>query len=348
MRLIAEMLADVERFNVDILGINPPSTPTRLTKTRKRYSNDHLQEELDEFYGSDTIEEEADALIDLIYVALGRLVEMGLAPKALFDEVHAANMAKKRGAVSKRPHSQGHDAIKPPGWTPPNLTPFVSVNRADLLAANALGLIRRTPAEGLFGPACETDDFGPVFDLMAEARPKIVVLGHGRHGKDTVCEMLRDRYGYCFKSSSEFCAEHVVYPVLKDRYGYATMKECYDDRSNHRKEWFDLIAEYNDAEPHRLGSEILDAHDVYCGLRNFHEFNGMKNAGLQFVTIWVDASNRVAPEDASSISVQPWMADFILDNNGDLDALERKLGILMNTIHLNGLCVAAENGGLIL
>jgi hypothetical protein len=32
-------------------------------------------------------------------------------------------------------------------------------------------------------------------------KPKLLVIGHGRHGKDTVCEMLRDHYGYTFESS---------------------------------------------------------------------------------------------------------------------------------------------------
>ena len=34
--------------------------------------------------------------------------------------------------------------------------------------------------------------------------PKLLVVGHGRHGKDTVCEML-EAYGYTFQSSSKFC-----------------------------------------------------------------------------------------------------------------------------------------------
>jgi translation elongation factor EF-1alpha len=40
---------------------------------------------------------------------------------------------------------------------------------------------------------------------------KLLVIGHGRHGKDTVCEMLRDDYGYTFESSSKFCSKFFIY-----------------------------------------------------------------------------------------------------------------------------------------
>ena len=31
---------------------------------------------------------------------------------------------------------------------------------------------------------------------------KLMVMGYGRHGKDTVCEILKEKYGMTFKSSS--------------------------------------------------------------------------------------------------------------------------------------------------
>jgi hypothetical protein len=49
---------------------------------------------------------------------------------------------------------------------------------------------------------------------------KLLVIGHGRHGKDTVCEFLRDDYGYSFESSSQFCSKLFIYDNLKDKYGY--------------------------------------------------------------------------------------------------------------------------------
>ncbi|MNL63682.1 hypothetical protein D3C87_1878370 [compost metagenome] len=48
--------------------------------------------------------------------------------------------------------------------------------------------------------------------------------------------------------------------------------------------------------------------------------------------IWVDASDRLPPEDASSCTVEPWMADFVLDNNGTLEDLKLNLQQLMGSL----------------
>lgn len=329
--MIADFAEMTERFARDILGLPIPSEPERLSPERKDWALSALNEELTEFKDAQDIDGEADALIDLTYFALGRLVEMGLCPRPLFEEVHGANMRKVRGELSKRPNSKGFDAVKPDGWTPPDLTPYLRITQEDV---HFMGLLTD---EGELSTAPEL----PVRQVL----PKVLVLGHGRHGKDTVCERLRDVYGFRFTSSSEFCAEHVVMPKI-DRLmaneemrqslnyppRYGSVQECFDDRSNHRAFWFDAISEYCAEDPARLGREIFEEHDVYCGLRNKREFNGLNNVGGFDVCIWVDASDRLPPEDASSCTVEPWMADFVIDNNGteaqlrdNVDALIKRL-----------------------
>lgn len=154
---------------------------------------------------------------------------------------------------------------------------------------------------------------------------KLIVIGYGRHGKDTVCEILQDEYGYKFMSSSEFCAEKVAYPALKDVYNYSSVSECYSDRHNHRKEWFDLIAGYNIDDPAKLGTELFSEYDIYCGLRRKEELIALsENKACDYI-IWVDASKRLPPENAESCTVTSEMADFIIDNNGDLENLKENL-----------------------
>ena len=60
--------------------------------------------------------EQADALIDLAYVAMGTGVMLGLPWQPLWDDVQRANMSKVRGATGR-----GHavDLAKPPGWVAP-------------------------------------------------------------------------------------------------------------------------------------------------------------------------------------------------------------------------------------
>lgn len=154
---------------------------------------------------------------------------------------------------------------------------------------------------------------------------KILIIGYGRHGKDTVAEYLRDHYGLTFKSSSMHCAENAVFPALRDIYGYSTVEECFADRSNHRTEWYDLISEYCESDPARIGREIFEVSDIYCGLRNKRELHAIRNNGLVDVAIWVDRSDLLPPEDKTSNTLKPWMADFVIDNNGTLEQLYRNI-----------------------
>jgi predicted HAD superfamily Cof-like phosphohydrolase len=86
---------------------------------------DFMQEEFDEFCQAVDNADEAgmfDALIDLVYVAMGTAHLLGYPWKAGWDRVQEANMAKERATsedMSKRRSTL--DVVKPEGWTPPNI-----------------------------------------------------------------------------------------------------------------------------------------------------------------------------------------------------------------------------------
>lgn len=161
---------------------------------------------------------------------------------------------------------------------------------------------------------------------------KLLVIGHGRHGKDTVCEILKNDYGYSFESSSQFCSKLFIYNMLKEKYNYSNELECYSDRHNHRQEWYDAICAYNENDPAKLGREIFKEHDIYCGLRNKKEFHAMKNTKVFDYAIWVDRSDHLPPENKNSMSLEQWMADYTIDNNGTLENLEFNVRQLISTI----------------
>lgn len=77
-----------------------------------------MHEEIDEFLDATDVCEQADAMIDLIYFALGSLVEMGVKPDILFAIVHEANMSKlwPDGAPHYGPDGK---TIKPGTWVDP-------------------------------------------------------------------------------------------------------------------------------------------------------------------------------------------------------------------------------------
>ena len=161
---------------------------------------------------------------------------------------------------------------------------------------------------------------------------KLLVIGHGRHGKDTVCEILRDRYGYSFESSSQFCSRLFIYNDLKEKYSYDNEEQCYADRHNHRAEWYDAICNYNVPDASRLGREIFKQHDIYCGLRNKKEFHAMKNTGVFDYAVWVDRSDHLPEEAKTSMSLEQWMADFTIDNNGSFEELNFNIDQLIRHI----------------
>ena len=100
-----------EKFELFVNKDNP-----ELQSVRVR----HMQEELDEYKTAikqNNREQQLDALVDLVYVALGTAHYEDFDFNEAFARVHAANMKKVRKA-SKR--SQW-DVIKPEGWTAPNI-----------------------------------------------------------------------------------------------------------------------------------------------------------------------------------------------------------------------------------
>lgn len=63
----------------------------------------------------------ADAIGDLLYVVLGTAVSCGLDAQAIFHEVHRSNMTK---FIDGQRRADGK-WVKGPGYTPPDLTPYV-------------------------------------------------------------------------------------------------------------------------------------------------------------------------------------------------------------------------------
>lgn len=379
--MLQSMLDMIHRFDTEIINLSIPKKPTRLSTDRKKHGVDFMFEELDEFCEADTLEDEADALIDLTYVALGRLVEMGLAPMPLFEEVHDANMRKVKGVKANRSEelSGGFDAIKPEGWRGPELQKYLEVTADDLtevllkkqfskdvmcyfeelefmdeteeetcgqlttesgckvlfVPENTHGVEPSSPPES-FESFLGNIIYGTDKDeIETDDRISILVLGHAKHGKDTASEILRDMYGLRFISSSMFCAEKVIMPFMKNhgyKWRYKNVEECFEDRVNNRELWYEAICQFNNPDPTTLARAIFAENEIYCGMRSSHEFHAGVNAGLFDIVIWIDRSEHVGPEAKGSCTVEPWMADYIVDNNGTIDNLRFNLRQLIETL----------------
>lgn len=155
-------------------------------------------------------------------------------------------------------------------------------------------------------------------------KPKLLIIGHARWGKDSVAQILKDGWGLDFCSSSMAAAEKVVIPKLVDGEGkpfYSSVEECFADRVNHRATWKNLITEYNTPDKTRLAREIMAENDIYVGMRCHLELEECIRGGVFDHIIWVDASYRKEPEPLSSNTITRDYADYVIDNNGSMSDL---------------------------
>jgi predicted HAD superfamily Cof-like phosphohydrolase len=87
-----------------------------------------IDEEIRELYDAITAHDQVetvDALIDILVVTIGALHSMGADGEGAWKEVMATNFAKieANGKVRKREDGK---VLKPQGWEPPNLKPFLN------------------------------------------------------------------------------------------------------------------------------------------------------------------------------------------------------------------------------
>lgn len=164
------------------------------------------------------------------------------------------------------------------------------------------------------------------FDLGGRVR--LLIIGHGRHGKDSVGDILRHQYGLRGVSSSEFAAQKAVFPLVSDL--YPDWRAAYEDRHACRDLWFHAIAAYNLRPGPMLAEQILAGHDIYTGMRKRAELDRSRH--LFDLVIWVDASRRLPPEPSGSMELCPDDADWIIDNNGPADALPGEIAKLARVL----------------
>lgn len=109
---------DVREFQLKF-GHPVADKPTQMDPDRalKRYH--WMLEEINEFLEADEIVEQADAMIDVMYFALGTLVEMGIRPDNLFQIVQHANMSKLWPDGKPHYNAEGK-TIKPATWEDPH------------------------------------------------------------------------------------------------------------------------------------------------------------------------------------------------------------------------------------
>jgi len=164
-------------------------------------------------------------------------------------------------------------------------------------------------------------------------KPKLLIIGHARHGKDTVAEKISNKMGLTFRSSSLFVAEECIWHQWGSR-RYNSFEEMFSDRVNHRETWANLISAYNTPDKTRTAKTMLARGcDMYVGMRRRDEFAACQAARLFDHVIWVDAIKRLPRESKKSMELNQSDADIYFDNNGpskNIDALVCELQLQLS------------------
>lgn len=138
-------LRDVFEFH-EKFGIEQPNSPRQLPEDLAKFRLGFLLEEIAEYSAAleaGDLEAQHDALIDLVYVALGTALISGFDFDTGWDRVQAANMAKERALPdgSNSTRFSKYDVVKPKGWSPPDHSDICSpeyvrkLPRAELVEA---------------------------------------------------------------------------------------------------------------------------------------------------------------------------------------------------------------------
>jgi len=118
-----EVWLEVKRFHATFQKPNPDIPVMQSVEDVTNRAN-WIRSEVEELEEAETLVDQADAYLDILYFAIGGLVELGIRPGALFEIVQAANMAKlhkcvKTGDMIPVIRSSDGKIIKPEGWISP-------------------------------------------------------------------------------------------------------------------------------------------------------------------------------------------------------------------------------------
>lgn len=171
---------------------------------------------------------------------------------------------------------------------------------------------------------------------ITEKRPKLLILGYARHGKDSVAEIMRDLFGLKFISSSVFCGQEALW----NQWGiakYSSFDEMFEDRHNHRVLWMEMISAYNTPNKTRTAKTMFErGYDLYVGMRRQDELDACREANCFDKVIWVDRPDYPVETGSMDITKESAKPDFIISNDGTLEDLTRKVGEVIHQIHLEG------------
>jgi hypothetical protein len=147
--------------------------------------------------------------------------------------------------------------------------------------------------------------------------PKILIMGHGRAGKDVAALHLHQKFGLRYEGSvswhmKEHMAEFLKLPV----------QTAWDTRHEHRMKWRKEIDRFREGDPARIVRRMLDTHDIIAGIRPRVEFEAVRDQGLIDCFVYID---REGIEEDPTFEMCEDDADVVIRNNSTIPVFKRTL-----------------------
>lgn len=154
---------------------------------------------------------------------------------------------------------------------------------------------------------------------------RMMVIGHGGHGKDFFCKFARDEFGLKFRSSSMMMCEH---PFIQERMrcrgvDFVGAEHLFSIRRSFRVELEECISEWI-AQGNSLAERIFAENDIYCGARRAEELHGVPID----LCVYIDAFPRLQRSDPTMKIPMSYVDVIVLNNTTKDEFLYRSRRLL--------------------
>lgn len=152
------------------------------------------------------------------------------------------------------------------------------------------------------------------------SQKKLLIVGHGRAGKDTACEYLAQITGLRNAgTTSKYLAEYVAGKLgLSVEEAYARRHES----DAMRMVWYNAGNELREKDPTILIRQALANGEITGGVRDREEVVRARTQGLVDLVVWIE--NRSVRSDPT-VQFGPEDCDLVIPNNGSLEEFYDRL-----------------------
>lgn len=161
---------------------------------------------------------------------------------------------------------------------------------------------------------------------------RLMILGHGRSGKDTIAQMFANALGYHYGGSTSLGVKPIITYSITQSLDPVVNDQCYDDRHTYRQYWFDACNMLRRIDPLIIIKCQLAIGDFMLGNRSKEEFINGLDYWRPTSVIWM--ARRVAPVDPtleftrSDITIEcnkRSIHHITMGNNDSLDVLRQQV-----------------------